>query len=197
MRDKSEYQNQFEIQKQKLLSFYKSYKRMPSYAELMKILGYKTKSAVHYFAQKLIESGIVAKDQTGRLIPKNIFGETKVLGIVEAGFPSAAEEELIDTMSLDDYLIRNKEATYILKVKGDSMIDAGIQEGDMVLVERGRTPKPGDIVIANVDGEYTMKYYRRRGDKVFLEAANIKYKPIIPKAELKIDAVVKGVIRRY
>ena len=82
-----------------------------------------------------------------------------VLGTVAAGFPSPADEELTDTMSLDEYLISNKEATYILKVNGNSMIDAGILPGDMLLVERGVQPRDGDIVIAQVDREWTMKYF--------------------------------------
>ena len=179
------------------MAFYKTHRRMPSYGELVKLSAYKTKSAVHYAMSKLIDSGFVSRDKTGRLIPRNLTGSVRMLGLIEAGFPSPAEEELADTMSLDDYLIKNKEATYILRVKGDSMIDAGIYEGDMVLVERGKNPKPGDIVIAQVDGEYTMKYYRQRGKTIYLEAANAKYKPIFPTNELKIDAVVKAVIRQY
>ena len=85
----------------------------------------------------------------------------------------------------------------VLEVKGDSMIDAGIQEGDLVIVERGREPKPGDIVIAEVDGGWTMKYYRKKAGKVFLEAANKAYQPIYPEQDLKIAAVVKGVVRKY
>src|SRR5437867_12859489 len=75
---------------------------------------------------------------------------------VTAGFPSPAEEELADTMTLDEYLITNKEATYILKVNGESMIDAGILPGDLLLVKRGIDPRDGDIVIAQVDREWTM-----------------------------------------
>jgi repressor LexA len=66
-------------------------------------------------------------------------------------------------MSLDEYLITNKEATYILKVNGESMIEAGILPGDMLLVERGAEPRDGDIMIAQVDSAWTMKYFRRRG----------------------------------
>ena len=181
----------------KLLEFYGTHKRMPSYSELMSLTGYRTKSAVHYFLEKLIEEGIVGKDRTGRLIPGRLYGEIKVLGLVEAGFPSAAEEELVDTMSLDEFLIGNKEASYILRVKGDSMIDAGIHEGDMVIVERSDQAKDGQIVIAEVDGEWTIKYFRKRGGTVFLEPANKKLQPIYPAAELKIAAVVKAVIRKY
>jgi len=121
----------------------------------------------------------------------------KFRGMVEAGFPSAAEEELLDTMTLEEFLIENKEATFMLKVKGDSMIDAGIMEGDMVLVERGKQPKSGNIVIARIDGEYTMKYYRKRNGKIFLEAANKKFKPLFPEQELSVEAIVIAVIRKY
>ena len=171
---------------------------MPSYSEIMKITGYKSKSAVHYFIEKLIENGLVIKDAKRQLIlQRNVAGEVRVLGTVEAGFPSAAEEELADTISLDDFLISNKEASYILKVKGDSMIDAGICEGDMVIVERTSNIKDGNIVIAEIDGEWTIKYYRNRSGKIFLEPANKKFKPIYPTEELKVAAVVKAVIRKY
>lgn len=123
--------------------------------------------------------------------------EIRVLGYVEAGFPAGAEEELLDTMSLDEFLIDKPEATYILKVKGDSMIEAGIMAGDMILVERGKQARAGEIVVAEVDGEYTLKYLRKKGGKVYLEAANKKYKPIYPEENLKIEAVVVAVIRKY
>ncbi|HTW96156.1 MAG TPA: S24 family peptidase, partial [Candidatus Methylomirabilis sp.] len=99
--------------------------------------------------------------------------------------------------SLDEYLIENKEATFILKVSGESMIDAGIMPGDMVLVERGRDPRDGDIVIAEVDNAWTMKYFRKKGNKIILEPANKKFSPIIPKSDLRVAAVVRSVIRKY
>lgn len=181
----------------KLLSFYKKRRRMPSYGELTALLGYKSKGATQYAVQKLLDEGVISKDKKGKLIPRNLMGAVSLLGTIEAGFPSPAEEELVDTMSLDDFLIKNKEATFMLKVKGDSMIDAGIMEGDMVLVERGKTPKLGQIVIAEVDGEYTMKYYRKDKGKVYLQAANKKYKDIYPENKLIIEAVVQAVIRKY
>ncbi|MBA3613045.1 MAG: hypothetical protein H0W49_09055 [Nitrospirales bacterium] len=86
-----------------------------------------------------------------------------MLGTVEVGFPASAEEALLDTLSLEEYLIRNKEATYLLRVQGDSMVDAGILPGDSVLVERREDAKDLDIVIAEVDGEWTMKVFRKHG----------------------------------
>ncbi len=183
--------------KDKIIKFYRETKRMPSYAEIMKLLGFRSKNAVYKLVNKLVGEGMLDKDSSGRLVPNKLFGEIPVLGLVEAGFPTAAEEELVDTMSIDDYLIEKKEATYMLEVKGDSMIDAGIQEGDLVIVERGREPKIGDIVIAEVDGGWTMKYYRKTSGKVWLEPANKEYPPIHPEQDLKIAAVVKGVIRKY
>jgi SOS regulatory protein LexA len=184
--------------KSKIISFYRETKRMPSYAEIMRLLGFKSKNAVYKLVNKLVGEGMLDKDSSGRLVPNKLFGEVPVLGLVEAGFPTAAEEELVDTMSIDEYLIENKEATYMLEVKGDSMIDAGIQEGDLVIAERiAREPKIGEIVIAEVDGGWTMKYFRKTGNKVWLEPANKAYKPIYPEQDLKVAAVVKGVVRKY
>ena len=100
-------------------------------------------------------------------------------------------------MSLDEYLIKNKDATFMLKVQGDSMNGAGIMPGDMVLVERGVTPRNGDIVVAEVDKEWTLKTFQKTGNKIVLMPANKKYKPIVPTEELNIAAVVKAVIRKY
>ncbi|MEI7463031.1 MAG: transcriptional repressor LexA [Candidatus Taylorbacteria bacterium] len=183
--------------KDKIIKFYKNTKRMPSYAEIMNMLGFKSKNSVYKLVNKLILEGMLDKDSSGRLVPKKLFGEVPLLGLVEAGFPTAAEEELVDTMSIDEYLIERKEATYMLEVKGDSMIDAGIQEGDLVIVERGIEPKIGNIVIAEVDGGWTMKYYRKTDGKVWLEPANKKYGPIYPEQDLKVAAIVKGVVRKY
>ncbi len=120
------------------------------------------------------------------------------LGIIEAGFPSPAEEELLDTLTLDEWLITRREATYMLEVKGQSMIHAGILPGDTALVERGRDPKHGDIVIACVDGKWTMKFYHiLTNNKIALVPANPKFSPIYPKEELRIEAIVTAIIRKY
>src|SRR4029453_15928966 len=178
-------------------AFYRSHKRMPSYSELMAVVGFRSKNAAYKLVHRMVAQEWIEKDAAGKLLPGRAFYDLPILGTVTAGFPSPAEEELADTMSLDEYLITNKEATYILKVNGESMIEAGILPGDMLLVERGAEPRDGDIVIAQVDREWTMKYFRRRGQQVFLEAANKDFKPIHPQEELKIAAVVRAVIRKY
>jgi repressor LexA len=185
------------IYKDKILNFYKKHRRMPVYGEIMSLVGFKSKNAVYKLVNKLIAEDIISKDSSGRLIPKKLFGEVPMLGLVEAGFPSAAEEELVDTISLDDYLIENKESSYLLTVKGDSMIDAGIHKGDIVIAERKNEAKVGDIVIAEVDGGWTMKYFKKKSGVPYLESANKDFKPIYPKEGLKVAAIVKGVIRKY
>lgn len=180
----------------KLRTFYREYRRAPSIAEIAALFHYRSKNAAFFLIQKLVRKGFLKKDPKGRLL-LDALGGVKLLGTVQAGWPSPAEEELVDTMSLDEYLIQHPEQTFLIKVSGDSMVEAGIHEGDLVLVERGRPAKDKDIVIAQVDGEWTMKYYSKRGNIVQLVAANKKYSPISPKTELSIAGVVTAVIRKY
>jgi repressor LexA len=180
-----------------IAQFYKKNRRMPSFSEIGEMTGLRSKNAVFKLVGKLEELKVLSRDSKGRLIPGSIASAVRILGTVEAGFPSPAEEELIDTLSLDELLIQNRDATFLLKVSGDSMSGAGILPGDMVIVDKGQTPKSGDIVIAEVDGQWTMKYLRKRGDSVTLLPANPKYKPVRPKNELKIAGVVTAVVRKY
>jgi len=145
----------------------------------------------------LVAPDVLERDAKFRLIPLSNAAPLRMLGIIEAGFPSPAEESLADNISLDDLLIQNREASFLIKVSGDSMSGAGILPGDMVIVDKGQAPKSGDIVIAEVDGEWTMKYLRKRGEDVILVPANPRYQPIRPKLELKIAGVVTAVVRKY
>jgi SOS regulatory protein LexA len=184
---------------QKLKDHYQGKETPITYSQLEDILGYNSKGAVRYIVPRLVDKGILRQDtESGKLYPTALvqYG-VRILGVVQAGFPSPAEEELLDTLSLDQFLIKKPNATFLVKVSGDSMIDEGIKAGDLVLVERGRQPAHGDIVVAQVDGEWTMKYYEKKGNKVILRAANRKYPPIEPKNELVIGGVVVANVRKY
>ncbi len=172
-------------------------KRMPGYNEMLTLFGYRSKQAVHSLLLKLDKLGYITK--TGRKIAftDKLLGGIRLLGTVQAGFPSPAEEELLDTITLDEFLVEKPESTFMLRVTGDSMIDAGIHPGDMVLVERDATPRKNSIVIAQVDGEWTIKYFVRDHQGVRLDPANSKYKPIRPQNSLEIAGVVRSVIRKY
>ncbi len=177
--------------------FYHQNGRMPSFSEIGEIVGFRSKNAVYKLVNKLEQLNVLQRDSKGRLIPKSIASSVKILGTVEAGFPSPAEEELADSLSLDELLIQNPDATFLLKVSGDSMSGAGILPGDMVLIDKSQIAKSGDIVIAEVDGQWTMKYLRKRGESITLLPANPAYLPIRPKNELKIAGVVTAVVRKY
>ncbi len=182
--------------KQKLIAFHQSRKRMPSYTEMMDLFGFKSKNAVARLVDKLLAAGIVTKDRLGKLLPTDMFDSVPLLGSVKAGFPSSVDE-ITDSLNLEDYLIKKKDQTYMLEVDGNSMINAHIADGDIVIAERTNTAKVGDIVIAQIDGEFTMKYLRSTNGKMWLEPANKDFKPMHPKHSLVIAAVIKGVVRKY
>lgn len=181
-----------------LRDFYQRERRAPGYAEMLKLFGYRSKNAVHGLLRKLEEQGYIRKTAGGKIaLTERLTGTIRLLGTVQAGFPSPAEEELVDVLSLDEFLVRRPEATFMLTVSGDSMIEAGIHPGDIVLVEKGAQPRRGDIVVAQVDGEWTIKYFHKEGKCVRLEPANKKYKPIMPRQSLVIGGIVKAVVRKY
>jgi DNA polymerase V len=111
---------------------------------------------------------------------------------VPAGFPSPAADHTQERIDLNKQLIRNKEATYIFRVKGDSMTGAGIYEGDALLVDRSMDPKHNNIVIAQLNNEFTVKRLYRRGGVVKLIAENPIYPPRLIKEE--DDFIVWGVV---
>jgi len=182
----------------RLREFVRRERRMPGYREMLDLFGYRSKNAVFGLLKRLEEYGYVSKGPGGKLsYTDKLIGSIRLLGAVQAGFPSPAEEELVDTMSLDEFLVEKPEATFLLTVTGDSMIEAGILPGDLVLVEKGAQPRRNDIVIAQVDGEWTLKYFGRDRQGVYLEPANRKYRRIRPRESLVIGGVVRAVIRKY
>lgn len=180
-----------------LQRFYQRYHRLPSFTEMMELFQLKSKNAVYRLMQHWLEDEVVQKDSTHTYIPGPRLTGVPLLGTIGAGWPSPAEEELADAITLDQYLINNRAGSFVVRVTGDSMIDAGIHAGDLVIVERSRSPKPNDIVIANVDHAWTLKRYMKQGTKVWLQAENKKYRPIHPTTELQIEGVVVGVVRKY
>ena len=181
----------------KITDFFLDNGRMPSYSEMAEIIGVRSKSVVHFWVAKLLDGGILQKDAKGFLSLTRNPRALKLAGEVCAGLPTSAEEEIRGIVSFDEYLVRNPETSFLLSVKGDSMIDAGIMENDLVVVESKREPKNGDIVLAEVDGDWTMKYFHKKGEMVVLEAANSRYSTIIPRAELRIAGVITAVVRKY
>ena len=183
--------------KKSIAVFFRKNRRMPSFSEMVGLLEVRSKSVVNFWIDKLIVAEILEKDNKGHLKFKQSSFAIPIAGSVQAGFPSPEEEALCDIMSMDEYLITKPNASFLLQVSGDSMIGEGIMEGDLVIVEKGRAPKIGDVVITEVNGEWTMKYFKKKGGQIYLEAANPKYPIIRPKTELRLGGVVTAVIRKY
>jgi repressor LexA len=183
-------------QKQKILAFYRTHKRMPSITEVMKLCGFTSRSSAFYVVNKLVKEGVIEKDRQGKIIPGQELHSLPLVGHIRAGFAAPAEEELADTISIGEYMIRRQEASYLLQVEGDSMEGAGIQNGDMVVFERTTDYTPGNIVVALTEDGYTLKYLRKKGDRYYLEAANEKYPDIYPR-EGEIIGVVTSTFRKY
>lgn len=179
---------------EKIKIFYKKYRRLPSYSEMLKIFNLSSKNAIYKMVQKWISDGLLKKESK-RLVPASKFFALPFLGIIKAGYPILAEEER-DYLTLDEYLIENPQTSFLLKVSGDSLIGAGIFDGDVVIIEKRKEAHSGAIVLAQIDREWTLKILRRANGKLYLISANPKYPPFYPKQELQIFGVVKAVVRK-
>lgn len=189
-------QESIEERKGALLSFYRKHRRMPNITEVMELFGLSSRSSAFYVSERFVEEGYANKDRTGKLVPAPGLFSVPSVGRIRAGFAAPAEEEIADTVTIGDYLIGNPNASYLLQVEGDSMQDAGIQDGDMVVFERTHDVKAGQIVVALTEDGYTLKYLRKRGKAFYLEAANDRYPDIHPK-EGQIIGKVTSTFRRY
>ncbi|HMQ48601.1 MAG TPA: translesion error-prone DNA polymerase V autoproteolytic subunit [Saprospiraceae bacterium] len=117
---------------------------------------------------------------------------------VSAGFPSPADDYLEEELDLNDYLIKNPEATFFVRVTGDSMIRAGIYQDDILIVDCSLQARSGDVIVALIDGEFTVKRWVRHQDKYFLQPENPAYKAIELKegCEFQVWGVVTNVIHK-
>ncbi|TVQ96103.1 MAG: LexA family transcriptional regulator [Desulfovibrionales bacterium] len=137
-------------------------------------------------------------DQVTRLIRRTTLKTPLLLCRLPAGFPSPADDFLEKCLDLNEYLVRNPPATFLVRVSGQSMKDAGIFDGDMLVVDKSLEPVSGSVVVAIVHGELTVKTLRLRSGKAYLEPANSAYKDIEVTTEMgcEVWGVVNSVIRK-
>lgn len=179
-----------------LRSYYKANGTFPSMGRLCNVVGLSSTSSVFALVGRLVEEGLLHRVE-GRIAPTRRFFARPVLGSVRAGVPQPETHPEPDLLTLDDYLIDDPNRTSLHRVRGDSMRDAGILEGDLVAVEHHAPAAPGDIVVAVIDGEMTVKTLRRdRAGRFFLQAAHPDFSDIRPTASLEILGVVVSVSRR-
>jgi DNA polymerase V len=119
--------------------------------------------------------------------------------VVHAGFPSPADDFLVQRIDLTRELITHPQATFLLRVSGDSMKDAGIFDGDMLVVNKALKPRHGHVVVAVVDGDFTVKFLYQRAGRVKLGPANPTYPDITPREgqTLEVWGVVTCAIKRF
>lgn len=118
---------------------------------------------------------------------------------VPAGFPSPADDYIEGRLSLDEHLIQHKDSTFFVRAKGNSMVGAGIFDGDILVVDKSLEPGSGDIVVAVVEGEFTVKYLVRQGGDFLLKPANARYQDILLKdgQELQVWGVVTSTVKQF
>ncbi len=197
---------------QKLLKFIEKYQwengSSPTIREMKEKFGVNSDNSILKHLTALKKKGHIQKDDTPRGIKMLSSIREKMdaaadiirvplVGTIPAGGPVVAEENTIETYEIGRGLMPSNKGAFLLRVTGNSMIDAGIYESDMVMVVPGQTVRSGDIVVALIDGENTVKRYIKEKGKVYLQAENPEYENIYPTEELQIQGVVTGLIRNY
>lgn len=180
--------------------------KSPTIREMRERFNVSSDNSIIKHLKALEEKGFINKDDTPRGI--KLLDEVKkrlesatiklpLLGYVPAGGPVLTEEFVDSWYDVGPDVASNTENTFILRVRGESMIDAGINDGDLVIVDSKKTPKVGDVVVALVDNQNTVKTYMSKNGKYYLQAENPKFEDIYPEGELIIQGVVTSLLRFY
>lgn len=176
----------------------------PSLADLAVAFGVRSKNSIAKVVNTLVAEKQIEKDPKGRIkilsmptpddVPLPM--ALPLFGPIAAGFAAPVEEHAEEQITIENYLVRNRSSTFLLRVKGDSMINAAINEGDLVVVDRAKQPKPEDIVVGVLDGEFTLKRLKKDKGKYYLQAENPEYPDLYALDELKVAGVVVGLMRK-
>lgn len=181
----------------RLRTHWKRQAAFPPMAKLTGFVGLTPTSSMHALVERLCEAGFLTKGD-GRVTPTKKFFARPVLGPVRAGLAQPVSQEEPELVTVDDYLIDDPNRTSMHRVRGDSMQDAGIVDGDLLAVEHNTPTKHGDIVLACVDNELTVKTLRLDAEgRWYLEPANPAFQCIRPSSSLEVLGVVVGLVRRF
>ena len=181
---------------EKLQDYYAEQKVIPSYSVLAGLWGISAKSWVSECVKRFEEAGYLDWTPDRQLKPGSRFFERRLAdSAVQAGLPNPALADGYDLVTIDDYLVKIPSKTSLLRVKGDSMVDAGIHEGDLLVIEQQPNANVGEIVVAIVNNEFTVKYLEREKGAFVLKPANKAYPVLRPRA-FEIFGVMAGLVRR-
>jgi repressor LexA len=182
----------------KLQDYYADWKNIPSYAKLCEVFGIASKSWVKAVLTRLSAAGFIERTPDGAWIPsRQFFARPLAESSVQAGMPVSVTATQGEYFVIDEMLIDTPSETTLIPVRGDSMIEAGIHDGDVAVVEKRNLANVGDIVVAIVDNEFTLKTLDKERGKYILRPANPAYPVIRPQGTLEIFGVLVGLIRKY
>lgn len=177
----------------------------PSISEMARHLKVSSKNAVAKLLNQLEQKGYIKNTGKARGIQiLNSIGQSMqkgmvaapLLGSIQAGMPTVAEQYIEDWINLPETLVKNRRDVFLLRVKGDSMKDAGILESDLVIVKPTKDVKTKDIVVALLHDEVTVKRFIKIQNRAYLKPENENYKNIYPQEEWTVQGKVVGVIRK-
>lgn len=184
-----------------LQDYYARHRLIPSYATISSLLGFSAKTAAAALVSRLEAAGYLRRTPDRRLTPTPRFFERPMsVASVRAGMPELALDTSADMVTIDSLLVHKPSQTFFVPIKGDSMCEAGLLEGDTAVCERRQDARPGDIVVAAVDGELTIKTLmleqHGKGKRLVLKPENANY-PILRPDPIEIIGVVTGSFRSY
>lgn len=181
----------------KLQDYYARHRDIPSISALSLIMG-ASENSIARSLSALASEGLLRGNSDFYEPSERFFESSLASDAIPAGAPARIPADGVrDSINIHSYLVRHPSQTIMIPVRGDSMVDAGICDGDIAIVEVGRAGLVGDIVVARVDGEFTLKRLAKKGAKIVLRPENKLYSDIIPAAELEIQGVVIGIVRKY
>jgi repressor LexA len=182
----------------KLQDYYADWKSIPSYAKLCEVFGITSKSWVKAILDRLCAAGFLERTPDAVWVPtRQFFARPLAESTVQAGMPVSVTDTQGDYFVIDEMLIDTPSKTTLITVRGESMIDAGIHDGDVAVVEKHMTANIGDIVVAIVDNEFTLKTLDKERGQFILRPANPAFPVIRPQGTLEIFGVLVGLIRKY
>ena len=186
----------------KQLDFFKTLKEtyqsqaLPSYEKIKQDLNYKSKNSIKQYLEILKEKNFIQKINNNLYINSDFFKAKLVLSRVKAGFAGIMDDKIEKRISFDEILKINEPSTFVFKVSGDSMCDIGIFDNDYVIIKKQQNAKEGDIVLAIVDNEFTLKTLKKDEKGMYLKPENKNYPPIRPKFSLTIFGIAIGITRK-
>ena len=171
-------------------------KALSSYEKIKNIFGFKSKNSVKQYLEILQRENLIISDDNKLYINPDFLGAYLSTTSVKAGFAGIMDDKIEKRISFDNLLNLNSPSTFVFKVSGDSMCEIGILDGDYVAIKKTSSANVGDVVLAVVDNDFTLKTYKKDSLGPYLQPENSTYPIIRPRNSLSIFGVAIGITRK-